>query len=321
MASILDADHQDVRDVVPVDFARLGHVYVFANGKGGVGKTTTAANIAGLAASDGARTLLVDLNGQGNVGLNLGFQDEEGMDDRGRGLYRAVCTGDPLEPIRDVRPNLDVVPGGPMVRRITRTLEPEAGRSPSPDNVLFSLARSLEEVADDYKLIVIDSPPENPFLMRLALVASRWVLAPMNSDRASQTGLRELAVEFTAVKGDPDSPETQFNPYIQLLGVFLFDSGSRSTLIHKQFRNDVKDLLGDAAQVFTTVIRSAETVAVQSRKYGKLAFELEDEVKNNPREVSATSIGLAQDYANLAAEAFKEAAARQRQMKTEGVWP
>jgi chromosome partitioning protein len=96
-----------------IDWARLGHVYVVGNGKGGVGKTTTSAHIAALVASDGARTLLIDLNGQGNCALLLGFANTE-RDDKGRNLFSAVTAGAQLTPVRNVRPNLDVVPGGPV---------------------------------------------------------------------------------------------------------------------------------------------------------------------------------------------------------------
>jgi chromosome partitioning protein len=100
-----------------IEWSRLGHVYVVGNGKGGVGKTTTSAHIGALVASDGARTLLIDLNGQGNIGLLLGFANTE-RDDKGKNLFSAVTTGAPLYPDRNVRPNLDVVPGGHYVRKI-----------------------------------------------------------------------------------------------------------------------------------------------------------------------------------------------------------
>ena len=121
-----------------VDWSRLGNVYLFANGKGGVGKSTCSTHGAALLAADGARVLLVDLNGQGNVATMLGFANTE-ADDKGRNLYSAITAGAALSPVRDVRPGLDVVPGGPFVRRIAPVMAAEMGNSQSARQVLMSL--------------------------------------------------------------------------------------------------------------------------------------------------------------------------------------
>ncbi|CAM5445424.1 hypothetical protein SALBM311S_02818 [Streptomyces alboniger] len=92
-----------------VNWSELGHVYCFGNGKGGVGKTTCTCNIGGLAAADGLRVLIVDLNVQGNVAEELGYAETE-LDDEGKGLLTAITLQEAVKPIRNVRPNLDVVP-------------------------------------------------------------------------------------------------------------------------------------------------------------------------------------------------------------------
>src|SRR5690349_23660686 len=92
--------------------AELARVVTVANGKGGVGKSTTACNVAGLAAVAGWRVLLIDFDPQGNAGHILGYR-WEGRSDGGRHLVDTLITDRPLTPLlRNVRPNLDVVPGG-----------------------------------------------------------------------------------------------------------------------------------------------------------------------------------------------------------------
>ena len=86
----------------------LGMCTSCATAKGEWGKTTMAAHVGALVASDGGRTLIVDLNGQGNIAELMGFAYGD-RDDNGRNLFSAVTAGAPLNPVRDVRPNLDVV--------------------------------------------------------------------------------------------------------------------------------------------------------------------------------------------------------------------
>ena len=84
------------------------------NGKGGALKTSLVANMGALAAAAGYRTLLVDLDPQGNLGLDLGYYEQG---DRGAGLLDAMAPRQtPLLILRGVRPNLDVVPGGPELK-------------------------------------------------------------------------------------------------------------------------------------------------------------------------------------------------------------
>ena len=92
--------------------SNLSRVITFATGKGGTGKTSCAANVAGLAAQAGWRTLLIDLDSQANLGHDLGFSESEGAD-HGAHLVNTLVTGGTLTPVlTGVRTNLDVIPGG-----------------------------------------------------------------------------------------------------------------------------------------------------------------------------------------------------------------
>ena len=307
-------------------WARLGHVYVVGNGKGGVGKTSTSAHLGALVASDGVRTLLIDLNGQGNCVQLLGFA-HTAQDDKGRNLFSAVTAGAPLKPVRDVRPNLDVVPGGQFVRRIGSVLSAEMATKEDANRVHLALAECLQTIAGDYQLIIIDTPPENPLLSNIALCAGRFVIVPVKTDAFSRQGLRDIASDIRGMR--------EHNPYLMLLAVFVFASGTGSKKIRKEIAKNVSDDLGQSSGVLLeSFIRHAESVANEMVKYGLLAYELEQEIQNNPKywelrngsaknatTVSATSRLVAEDYAKLAAEILTRAGERRAEMIEEGSWP
>lgn len=309
-----------------IDWSRLGHVYVVGNGKGGVGKTTTSAHLAALVASDGARTLVIDLNGQGNIAQLLGFANTD-QDDKGRNLFSAVTAGARLTPVRDVRPNLDVVPGGQFVRRIASVLSAEMATQDDAKRVLLSLADAIQQVAGAYHLIIIDSPPENPLLLQIALCASRFVIVPMRTDGTSRAGLRELAGDIRGMR--------EHNPYLMLLAVFVFASGTGAKNIRRELSEAVSQDLGQNSDLMLkSFIRQSEAVAKDIIKYGRLAHELEQEIQNNPRHwelrrgtantatvVSTTSRPVAEDFAKVATEVLTRAATRRTEMIEQGVWP
>lgn len=309
-----------------VNWGRLGNVYLFANGKGGVGKSTCSTHGAALVASDGARVLLVDLNGQGNVANMLGFANTE-VDDKGRNLYSAITAGAGLTPVRDVRPGLDVVPGGQYVRRIAPVMASEMGNPQSAKQVLMSLALALQQISDQYGLIFIDSPPENQLLLQAALCAARFVVVPMKTDDLSRTGLRELAGDLRAMR--------EHNPYVMLLGCFVFASGRSSTKIREEMRKNVASDLGQNPNVMLeTFIRHSEAVGRDVPKFGRLAHELEQEIVNNPSRsairrgeadassvVSSTSASVAEDFAKLTGEILTRGSQIRGDMIDEGVWP
>jgi cellulose biosynthesis protein BcsQ len=303
----------DDADMPAIDRESLSRVVTFGNGKGGVGKTTVASNTAGLAAADDTAVLLIDLNGQGNVGRELGYR-EGPLDDEGQALADAVADGAALKPVNSGRPNLDVCVGGAAVGHLPSIL---ANRYQfQAERQALMLAVSLQQVAGNYDLVVIDSPPENPPLQQLALAAARWLVVPVKSDKASiEDGLGGIAKQFALVR-------KKVNPALELLGVVLFASGSSSTAIRKDVRRDVEKVLGQGAPMFSTVIRHSEAVSRQSRDRGLLVHELEQAAASNPafwqlrtgeasREqvVSTTSASVAEDLAGLTREMFSRIAA------------
>ncbi|MFF2123450.1 ParA family protein [Kitasatospora sp. NPDC058184] len=301
----------DEDDIPEIDWDALGNVYVFANGKGGVGKTSAATNLAGLVAADGGQVLYVDVNGQGNGGNDLGYRHGP-QDDEGKALHDALATGSPLVPVRGIRPGLDVIVGGPMVGNLPNML---SATFPFADKrQALALAISLAPIAGHYDTVFIDSAPENKPLQQLALGAARWMIAPTKTDPGSIEGLGHISHQFSLVR-------RKVNPNLTLLGVVLFATGSNATQLQKRAREAVAQELGTADLLFETFIRHAEAVGADTRRHGKLVHELEMAAASNPKfwdlragraaggtVISTTSASVAEDYANLAREILTRAA-------------
>ncbi len=292
------------RLVTPPDRTRLRRTIAVINGKGGVGKTSIVANIGGLLAAAEYRVLLVDLDPQGNLGEDLGYAGA-GLGDDGRGLFLSVSTGTPLQPLRNVRPGLDVIPGGEELNDLAATLY--ARRQRNAANAAAALATTLATVAGDYDLVLLDCPPGQDVLQEAALVAARWVLIPTRTDASSRKGLREVGRRFLNARTT--------NPHLELLGVVLFGVTSAAKRITAQARADLNTDLGGVAPLFQTAIRYVEAAAVDARNRGQLVHELERDVLKGPKWYellrSGTSKGtalaasagtLAADYQALAEE-------------------
>jgi len=294
--------------VTTINRAALTRVIAVVNAKGGVGKTSVVATLAGLYAEAGYRTLAVDLDPQGNLGTDLGYLGA-GLSDGGKSLSSAVFGGTPLTPLRDVRPKLDVVPGGDQLHDLVAVLlsRRNKGRGGVED-----LAQSLAAVSGDYDIILIDCPPGSDVLQECALSAARWVLVPTKTDDASRAGLREVARRFVAARAAG-------NPDLGLLGVILFGVGSAARRVLRQAREALEQDLGGAAPVLEATIRHVEAAAVDARSRGQLVHELERDVHAAPRwyerlragqgakqEILAGSASaLAADYQALAEEVLQ----------------
>lgn len=286
----------------------LTNTIAFANGKGGVGKTSVTANVAGIAALSGWRVLAVDLDPQGNLGNDLGYA-QSGSSDEGAGLMASIRDGELLKPLRDIRPGLDVVPGGDHMDGLMAVLAPRLLDHSAPAT---AVANALAPLADDYDLVLLDCPPAGGVLLEAILVATRYLVIPTKRDLGSLHGLVRVARSFASVRsGD--------NPDIDVLGVALFDFARQDTRILADTRGRLERNLAGAAPVFTTVIRNARKASTDMRRDGLLAFEYEaaaaaaqrrrvaDRVwetpgRPSPNGFSRTAAGLAEDYQNLAKE-------------------
>ncbi|MDQ1539049.1 MAG: chromosome partitioning protein [Actinomycetota bacterium] len=287
-----------------VDRAALSRTIAVINGKGGVGKTSVTANLAGLFAAAGYRTLAVDLDPQGNLGNDLGYLGA-GLGDEGHGLQAAVLSGGAPPVIAEVRPGLDVVAGGEALHDLVAVLQ--ARRMTGRGGGTEALAASLGNIAGQYEATLLDCPPGTDVLQAGALEAARWVLVPTKTDDASRAGLRDVAKRFTAAR--------QHNPDLELLGVVLFGVTSSARRVMRQAREALTSDLGDESVVFTAAIRHVEAAAVDARSRGQLVHELERdflagppwwERRRNPEAhagpLAASASSLAGDYERLADE-------------------
>ncbi|MBK8169511.1 MAG: ParA family protein [Sandaracinaceae bacterium] len=149
------------------------------NHKGGTGKTTTAVNLAAALAEQGKRVLLVDADGQGNVGASLGIRGE-------KNLYHVLVLGMPVEEAAvPVRNNLDVLTSNELLAAAELYL---AGR-PNRDRVM---RERLGDRADAYDVVVIDCAPALSLMNQNALVYADSVVVPVSCDYLSLVGVRQV---------------------------------------------------------------------------------------------------------------------------------
>ncbi len=237
------------------------HPIVVANAKGGVGKTTLVAQLAGLLAAAGHRVLAIDLDPQGNLARDLGYADRA---DDGDALADTLLRQRPAKPLIDVRPGLDVLPGGQALGDIPAVA---ASRRIDGRPLTAALATALDPLRDTYQWTFIDTPPGERFLVEIGLSSARHLIIPTRSDDASIDGLEITAQRFVAAR--------QSNPTLELLGVALFATSARATRMRDAVRSAVAELLEGAAPVFATEIRHLETAAYDARSHGLLVHELE----------------------------------------------
>jgi cellulose biosynthesis protein BcsQ len=288
-----------------MDDVRLSRVVAIMNGKGGVGKTSLAGNLAALTAAAGYRVLVVDLDPQGNLAEELGYIGSS-TDDAGESLAAALQFGRPVAPT-PLRGSLDVLPGGEYLEDVESVLGTRSDRSSRRTDAHSALAVSLAPVAGGYDLVLLDCPPGSPVLQTAALGAARWLIIPTRTDDSSRKGLVKVARRYAAAR-DRGAP-------VELLGVCLFGVTTSAKKVRADARADLDRDLGAVAPVFKTVIRYAEAAAVEARRRGVPVHELEAAGLDAPRwyerlrnpTMSATVVPgsaatLAADYAHLAEE-------------------
>jgi chromosome partitioning protein len=149
------------------------------NHKGGTGKTTSAVHVAAGLAARGAKVLLVDADGQGNVGASLGLEAE-------RSLYHVLVMGLPFEQARvTARPNLDVIVANETLAAAELYIAGQRNR----DRVM---AQRLARAREVYDYVIIDCSPSLSLLNQNALVCADAVLCPVACDYLSLIGIRQV---------------------------------------------------------------------------------------------------------------------------------
>ena len=248
-------------------------ILAIANQKGGVGKTTTAINLATALAAINMKVLILDLDPQGNASTGLGV-------DRGaRDIhsYHVVIgeasVGEAV--IKTSIPNLSLVPAGVDLAAAEIELVGELGRE-------FKLKESLEADSGGFDFILIDCPPALGLLTVNALVAAHSVLVPLQCEFFALEGISHLTKTIERVK-------KIFNPTLDIQGIVLTMFDKRNNL-SDMVAADVRDYFGD--KVYETVIPRNVRVS-EAPSHGKpvLLYDMH--------------CAGAQAYINLASEMLK----------------
>ncbi len=234
------------------------------NQKGGVGKTTTVANVAAALALNGQRVLVMDLDPQAHLTIHLGADR-----DAGGGAYDVLVRDVPLdEAVREVRPNLWLLGANIDLVGAESELVSVVGRE-------IILREALEAVREQFDYVLIDCPPSLGLLSLNALAAVREVFIPLLPHFLALQGLGKLLETITLVN-------RRVNPHLKISGILLCMYDKRTTL-SGEVRTDVETFLREArctqmpwadAQVIPVCIRRNIKLA-EAPSYGKTIFEYE----------------------------------------------
>jgi chromosome partitioning protein len=212
----------------------MSRVLTIANQKGGVGKTTTAVNLAASLAAAEHRTLLVDVDPQGNAGSALGIR----RDDTERSVYEVLLDGLPMrEAVRKTELKfLDLVPASRHLVGAELELAAIEGRE-------ARLRRAVDEIASEYEFVIIDCPPSLGLLTLNGLVAAQGVVIPLQCEYYALEGLADVLKTIELVRASA-------NPDLVVDGIVLtmFSANNLANQVADEIRRTFSD------QVFETVI-------------------------------------------------------------------
>lgn len=245
----------------------MAEVIAVLNQKGGVGKTTTAVNLASYYADKGMKVLAVDIDHQGNLSDSFLDTFDDSMVD--------FFTGKPLK-IYPVKKNLDVIPCEISFAGVEMVIINELSRE-------RKLLRLLTPVKADYDIIIIDCPPALNMITVNGLVAADWIVVPLKPSAFSYKGIAAMINSVNGVRDD-------LNSTLTILGIVLTFYDNNRVVAKKivdRLEND-----GLNGGVFRNTISASEAL-VRAEDERKSIFEYDKNSK------------AAKEYAQFAEEVLE----------------